>query len=81
MDDDGEVSLPVAIDGVRVGGCEGDYVVGEDLVPIDDEAEITLPVGATTDAEEWLVAREWDTKAGYKDAWERIATALSARNR
>ena len=51
VDDEGGVRLPEAVDGVRVGGYEGNYVVGEHLLTHDDEAEITLVVGAVTDAE------------------------------
>jgi len=80
-DDDGEVILPEAINGQRVFGHDSEYVVGEDLIPIDDEAEITLAVGEEAEAKTWLAERGWDKKAGYKDAWERIAAALSARNR
>jgi hypothetical protein len=81
MDDEGEVHLPEAIDGVRVGGYEGDYVVGEDLLPNGDEAEITLPVGAETEAKEWLAERGWDKKEGYETAWRQISSVLSAGNR
>jgi len=81
VDDEGGVRLPEAVDGVRVGGYEGNYVVGEDLLTHDDEAEITLPVGAEAEAKSWLADRGWDKKAGFDAAWKQIAAALSARNR
>jgi hypothetical protein len=77
MDDEGEVHLPEAIDGVRVGGYEGDYVVGEDLVPHGDEAEITLSVGQEQEAEAWLRDHGWEKKGGYDEAWRRIQWALA----
>ena len=77
MDDEGEVILPETIDGQRVGGREGDYVVGEELLPIDDDAEITLRASAEAKARKWLAVRRWDKKAGYKMAWTESAVALS----
>ena len=78
-DDDGKVTLPETIDGERVDGCEGGYVVGEELLLVDDEAEITLPAGSLGDAEAWLAGRGWDKNADYQTAWLGIATALSGR--
>jgi hypothetical protein len=78
MDDDGEVILPEAIDGQRVFGYDGEYVIGEELLPVDDEAEITLTVGAEADAKKWLAERGWNKKEGFETAWKQIAAALSA---
>jgi hypothetical protein len=49
------------------------------LLPVDDDAEITLSAGALGDAEAWLAGRGWDKNADYQTAWLEIAIALSGR--
>jgi hypothetical protein len=39
--EDDELHLPAEINGQKVVGAEGDYVIGETLLPHDDEAVIT----------------------------------------
>jgi hypothetical protein len=78
-DDDGEVRLPDASDGEPVYGDDGEYVLGAQVQPQDDEAEITLHAGEQAEATRWLAERGWDKQEGYKTASDRIATALGAR--
>jgi hypothetical protein len=63
--------------GQRVVGIEDDYVVGGDLVPHDDEAEIELGVGDAAEARAWLQGRGWHEHPRFEPAWERIRTALA----
>jgi hypothetical protein len=81
-DDDGNVEheLPDTIDGKAVVGIEdGEYVIGGDLVPHDDDAEITLGSGEIEEARKWLEGREWHLKPGYEGAWKEIERALGKR--
>lgn len=76
----GEVTyaLPAEIDGQAVVGIEdGEYVVGGELVPQDDDAEIELQLGEIDEAREWLEGREWHLKPGFEGAWREIVRVLS----
>ena len=76
-DGDVEYELPDTVDGKTVVGIEdGEYVIGGDLVPHDDDAEITLEPGDIEAAREWLESREWHVKPGYEGAWREIVRAL-----
>ena len=74
-----EYSLPESIDGQAVVGTQdGEYVIGGDLVPQDDDAEIRLEPGETEEAREWLEGREWHLKPGFEGAWREICRMLEA---
>jgi hypothetical protein len=76
-----EYRLPASIDGKEVVGIEdGEYVIGGDLVPQDDDAEISLEPGEIEEAREWLEGREWHLKPGFEGAWREIRTMLVAEN-
>ncbi len=76
-DGDVEYELPDTVDGKTVVGIEdGEYVIGGDLVPHDDDAEITLEPGDIEAAREWLESRKWHLKPGYEGAWLEIVRAL-----
>jgi hypothetical protein len=81
-DPDGEIrfELPEEIDGQAVVGIEdGEYVIGGDLVPQDDDAEIVLEPGEIEEAREWLEGREWHLKPGFEEAWREIERALAVQ--
>ena len=75
MDEDGEEHLPDEIDGERVWGCEGEFMVGESLVPHDDDAQITVGPGDADKALEWLRTRGWNVAKDFDQAWARILQA------
>ena len=78
-DADGNVgyTVPDFIDGQAVVGIEdGEYVIGGELVPQDDDAEIMLGPGDSEEAREWLEGREWHLKPAFETAWQEIARLL-----
>jgi hypothetical protein len=73
-----DYDLPETIKGKTVVGVEdGEYVIGGELVPQDDDAELTLEPGDVKKAREWLELRDWHTKPGFSEAWEEIRQALA----
>ena len=76
VDEDDKEHIPAEIDGQRVWGCDGDYIVGENLLPRDDDAEITVARGEFDKAREWLEERGWQKSKDFKQAWARILKAL-----
>lgn len=77
-DEDGEQSLPEYIDGERVWGVDGDFVVGEQLVPHSDDAVVILSHGDVEEARVWLEDRGWRNKDGFSSAWAEIKRSLVA---
>lgn len=78
-DDDegeGEFHLPKYIDGERVWGADCEYVFGTELVPHNDDAEVTVAAGDTESAANWLSEYGWTAKPGYQEVWARIKDAL-----
>lgn len=79
LDEDGdfvEYRVPEFINGIEVEGIEGEWVVGGNFVPHDDDAEIHLSFGQTDEALEWLKRREWHLQPGFDEAWWKIQKAL-----
>ena len=58
---------------------DGEYVIGGDLMPHDDDAEVPLEPGDIETARAWLEGREWHLKPGYDGAWREIVRALESR--
>ena len=77
-DEDGNVEyqLPETIGDSVVSGTDGEFVIGEALVPQDDDAEIELEPGQIEEAREWLEGREWHLKPGFEEAWREIVRVL-----
>lgn len=76
-DGETEYEIPDVIDGQTVGGIEDGLIIGSELVPQDDEAQILLKPGQIEAAQEWLELREWHRQKGFEEAWEKIREALA----
>jgi hypothetical protein len=70
--------LPATIRRKEVWGYDGDYVVGQRLLPHDGDAEITVPLNQFHLAAEWLIGRKWNIQPEFGEAWARIRSALYA---
>ena len=70
--------LPATIRRKEVWGFDGDYVVGQKLLPHDGGAEITVPQNQFRLAAEWLIGRKWNIQPEFGEAWARIRSALYA---
>jgi hypothetical protein len=80
-DEDGNLSLPPILNGQVVGGHEGDYVIGTELVPHGQGAEVTISVEQIEFAVRWLEDRGWNRMPGCGAAWCRIQAALGIVDR
>ncbi len=74
--DDGE-TLPISVGGKTVAGRDGDFLVGEELVPHSGDATTTFSPGQQTAARSWLENYGWSERAGFREAWLEIDAALS----
>jgi hypothetical protein len=74
--EDGELHLPAEIHGEKVVGTEGDYVIGEKLLPHDDDAMITIDADEYEDALFWLEQRGWDRHQDFAAICATIRAAL-----
>ena len=61
--------LPATIRRKEVWGCDGDYLVGQKLLPHDGGAEITVPQNQFHLAAQWLTGRKWDMQPEFGEAW------------
>jgi hypothetical protein len=77
--EEGEMELPEHINGERVWGIDGDFVVGEQLVPHNDDAVIILSRGDVEEARAWLEERGWHDRAQFPAAWAVIEEAMCVR--
>jgi hypothetical protein len=77
--EEGEIELPEHINGERVWGIDGDFVVGEQLVPHSDDAVIVLSRGNVEEARAWLEERGWHDRAQFPAAWAVIEEAMCVR--
>jgi hypothetical protein len=68
--------LPGTIRRKDVWGIDGDYVVGEKLLPHDGDAELTVSQDQFDVAVEWLTRRKWHLQAQFEEAWAQIRAAL-----
>jgi hypothetical protein len=68
--------LPGTIRRKDVWGFDGEYVVGEKLLPHDGDAELTVPQDQFDVAVEWLMRRKWHLQAQFGEAWAQIRAAL-----
>ena len=65
-DEEGEIaSLPKEIGGKPVLDAFGEYVLGVEFVPIDDEAVITLSRGGLDEALTWLKEHGWASQKRF----------------
>jgi hypothetical protein len=78
QDEDGNEDLPALINGKKVCCIAGDYVLGEELLPHDDDAIVTVARGGTKEAKSWLAERGWQKKKGYDQVWARIEGMLTS---
>lgn len=69
--------VPVSVAGKPVIGRDGDFFVGETLLPHADDAVAIFSRGQANDARRWLKAYGWADKRGFAAAWETIEKALS----
>ena len=76
IDEEGELKLPSKIEGKKVWGIEGDFVLGESLVLHDGTSTITVQPGDTQLAADWLAERKWDTEPDFEEVWTVICAAL-----
>jgi hypothetical protein len=70
-------TLPISVGGKAVAGRDGDFVVGEELVPHSDDATATFGAGQQAAARSWLDGYGWSKCPGFKQAWLAIEAALS----
>ena len=70
--------LPPTIRRKEVWGYDGDYVVGERLLPHDGDAELTVSLNQFDVAARWLIGRKWDIQPEFGEPWSRIPSALYA---
>jgi hypothetical protein len=75
-DTEGEV-LPLTIAGKPVWGRDGDFLVGEDMLPHSDDATAIFEGGESTSARDWLEAYGWSRKPGFAEAWSAIAASIA----
>ena len=68
--------LPATIRRKEVWGYDGDYVVGQGLLPHDGDAELTVSQNQFDVAARWLIGRKWDRQPDFGQAWARIRSAL-----
>jgi hypothetical protein len=68
--------LPRTIRRKEVRGFEGDYVVGNKLLPHGGDAELTVSQDQFDVAVEWLMRRKWHLQAQFGEAWAQIRAAL-----
>ncbi len=81
VDEDGEEHLPRTIAGAKVWGIAGEYVLGEALVPVDDDAVLSVAPGDEDHAAAWLRAREFHRQPGFERAWAQIRAHLTRRSK
>ena len=72
--------LPATIRRKEVWGYDGDYVVGQQLLPHDGDAELTVSRNQFDVAARWLSGRKWDSRAEFGEAWARSARLCMLRN-
>jgi hypothetical protein len=68
--------LPATIRRKEVWGLEGDYVIGQKLLPHDGGAELTVSQDQFDVAVEWLMRRKWHLQDEFEEAWAQIRAAL-----
>jgi hypothetical protein len=68
--------LPATIRRKEVWGYDGDYVVGQRLLPHDGDAELTVSRNQFDVAAGWLTGRKWDRQPEFGEAWASIRSAL-----
>jgi hypothetical protein len=76
-DADQEDVLPLSVDGKLVRGRDGDGIVGNELLPHDDDSVVTFRHGELEDAHEWLEERGWTRAPNSEEAMKKIKDALS----
>lgn len=75
-DEAGDDVLPVSVGGKRVAGKDGDFIVGEELMPHSDDAVAIFDRGQVEEAREWLKAYGWADRPGFPKAWAAIQNFL-----
>ena len=75
--DDGD-TLPISTGGKTVAGRDGDFLVGEELLPHSDDATVTFSPRQQAAARSWLENCDWSERPGFGEAWLEIEAALSA---
>ena len=70
--------LPATIRRKEVWGYDGDYVVGQRLLPHDGDAELTVSRNQFDVAARWLIGRKWNLQPEFGEAWAQIRSALYA---
>ena len=66
------------------GEREGDYIVGDTLVPITDDDVLVIEPGrdgaeaSLQEAREWLQGENWDQEAGFAAAWRTVQKLIRA---
>jgi hypothetical protein len=68
--------LPPTIRRKEVRGFEGDYVIGQKLLPHDSDAELTVSPDQFDVAVEWLLRRKWHLQPQFEEDWAQIRAAL-----
>jgi hypothetical protein len=61
-------AYPEFIDGVRVSGRDGEYLIGDELVNVADDSEIDLRAGEINKAIDWLEDNGWHEHQEYREA-------------
>ena len=74
--DDGD-TLPISVGGKTVAGRDGDFLVGEELLPHSDDATVTFSPGQQAAARSWLENYGWSKRPGFREAWLEIEATLS----
>jgi len=72
---DDEILL-VSVGGKRVAGWDGEYILGEKLVPHGDDATACFVKGETEEARAWLTSYGWSDREDFSKAWAIIEKAL-----
>jgi hypothetical protein len=70
--------LPATIRRKEVWGYDGEYVVGQRLLPHDEDAEPTVSQNQFDVAARWLIGRKWNIQPEFGEAWAQIRSALYA---
>jgi hypothetical protein len=66
-------ALPAFVNGKAVGEVDGDYVLGDELVECDWDADLELEVGNSADVHAWLERHHWTRQRGFAPAWLEIS--------
>jgi hypothetical protein len=70
-------TLPISVGGKAVAGRDGDFLVGEELLPHSDDATAMFIPGQQAAAQSWLEKYGWSQRPGFRETWLEIEATLA----